>query len=341
MPLFRIRHFFQSMHALTLSITLACSFGSTSVQANATAESNDYQQILKEQRQWAGLSTKTLRVGDVVWSYSEGGSKERPTLLLLHGLAGCRDTWNPVARQLTRTYHVVIPDLPSCGSTHIPKEFDLSLPNITEQLRRFVETAGIQNNLHVAGHSVGGTVALFYASKYAFDTQSLFLISTGGLFKSNSTPYLNNPVYLKQLLVNQPGDLNFVTHKVMFSPPFVPESIKKLQEKSLMAQSAESAKLITELYEMNQQSSITSFNSMLKSIEAPTLILWGNQDQVVNPEVAFEIKSLIKHAQTPIMLNNVGHIAILEVPERVTESYLDFLNQIQFQNKSAPKPQAY
>lgn len=337
MLLFRVRHFLKSLCSLSLS--MICLLGTSTVQANTGTEATDYQQILQEQRQWAGLQSKTLRIGDIVWSYSEGGAQNKPTLLLLHGLAGCRDTWNSVARQLTRSYHVIIPDLPSCSSTRVPKDFDLSLPNMTEQLRRFVETAGIQNNLHVAGHSLGGTVALFYASKYAFDTRSLFLISSGGLFKSNRTPYLNNPVYLKQLLVNQPGDLNFVINKVMFSPPFVPESIKKLQEKFLMSQSAESAKLITQLYELNKQSSINAFDGMLKSIEAPTLILWGNQDQVVNPEVAFEIKSLIKHAQTPIMLNNVGHIAILEVPERVTESYLDFLNQLP--NTSAPKSQGY
>lgn len=337
MLLFRVRHFLKSLCSLSLS--MICLLGTSTVQANTGTEATDYQQILQEQRQWAGLQSKTLRIGDIVWSYSEGGAQNKPTLLLLHGLAGCRDTWNSVARQLTRSYHVIIPDLPSCSSTRLPKDFDLSLPNMTEQLRRFVETAGIQNNLHVAGHSLGGTVALFYASKYAFDTRSLFLISSGGLFKSNRTPYLNNPVYLKQLLVNQPGDLNFVINKVMFSPPFVPESIKKLQEKFLISQSAESAKLITQLYELNKQSSINAFDGMLKSIEAPTLILWGNQDQVVNPEVAFEIKSLIKHAQTPIMLNNVGHIAILEVPERVTESYLDFLNQLP--NTSAPKSQGY
>lgn len=337
MLLFRVRHFFKSLRSLSLS--MICLLGTSTVQANTGTEVSDYQQILQEQRQWAGLQSKTLRIGDIVWSYSEGGAQNKSTLLLLHGLAGCRDTWNSVARQLTRSYHVIIPDLPSCSSTRVPKDFDLSLPNMTEQLRRFVETAGIQNNLHVAGHSLGGTVALIYASKYAFDTRSLFLISSGGLFKSNRTPYLNNPVYLKQLLVNQPGDLNFVINKVMFSPPFVPESIKKLQEKFLMSQSAESAKLITQLYELNKQSSINAFDGMLKSIEAPTLILWGNQDQVVNPEVAFEIKSLIKHAQTPIMLNNVGHIAILEVPERVTESYLNFLNQLP--NTSAPKSQGY
>lgn len=46
--------------------------------------------------------------------------------------------------------------------------------NVTEQLRRFIEAAHIQDNLNIAGHSLGGTIAMFYASQYPFDTKSLF-----------------------------------------------------------------------------------------------------------------------------------------------------------------------
>lgn len=68
---------------------------------------------------------------------------------------------------------------------------------------------------------------------------------------------------------------------------------------------------------------------MLKSIEAPTLILWGKQDQIVNVEVATELKSLLKRAQPPILLNKVGHVPILEAPESVAENYLNFLEKTQ------------
>lgn len=330
------RKFLQVLMTIALSISTSGTllFSTTSQAATGTIETVDYSKILQEERAWAGLSTKTLRVGDVVWSYSEGGQANKPTILLIHGLASSRDSWNQVARSLTPYYHVIIPDLPSTGSTQVPANFDLSVPNVTEQLRRFVEAAHIQNNLNIAGHSLGGSIAMFYASQYPFDTQSLALISTGGLFQSNNTNYLKNPVYLKQLIVSQAGDLDFVYRKVMYNPPFIPSIIKKEQERLLISQAQETSKIINQLNELNKLYTPQSFAKMIRNIEAPTLIIWGKQDQIVNVEVAQELKSTLKHAETPVILNNVGHVPIIEAPERVVESYLAFLNQTQLQKNS-------
>lgn len=320
--------------------TTALVFGISSLmmlpttQAASSAEYIDYQKFLQEERAWAGLTSKTMRVGDVVWSYSEGGQVGKPTLLLIHGMTSSRDTWNPVVRALAQNYHVIIPDLPGSGSTQAPKDIDLTLPNLTEQLRRFIETAHIQNNLHIAGHSVGGSIAMLYASQYNFDTKSLFLISAGGLFKSNQTSYLNNPIYLKQLVITQPGDLNFVMNKVMVSPPFVPSVIKKQQEQLFISKSSDTNSLISHLLDLNKLYTVNSFALMLKNIEAPTLILWGKQDPIVNVEVATDLKTSLKHAEQPIILDRVGHLPIIEAPERVAESYLAFLKKQEIQNSA-------
>lgn len=306
-------------------------------EAANSAEFVDYQKLLQEERAWAGLTTKTLRVGDVVWSYSEGGQTHKPTLLLIHGIGNSRDTWNLIARHLSKQYHVIIPDLPGSGNTQTSKSFEMTLTHLTEQLRRFVEAAHIQKELHIAGHSVGGFIASLYASQYNYDTKSLFLISAGGVFKNNQTHYLNNPAYLKQLLITQPGDLNFVMNKIMYNPPFVPNVIKNQQEQLMITRSEDTTKLITHLLDLNKLYSINTFAAMLKNIEAPTLILWGKQDPIVNVEVATDLKASIKHARQPVILNQVGHLPIIEAPERVTQNYLDFLETLQRQQPTQPK----
>lgn len=298
---------------------------------HAAVDTLDYQKILQEERAWAGLSSKTLRVGDVAWSYSEGGDRSKPTILLIHGLGSSRDTWNDVAQQLTPYYHVIIPDLPFAGTTQVSENFDISVPNVTEQLRRFIEAARIQNNLNVVGHSLGGSIAMFYASQYPFDTQSLFLLSSGGVFKSNNTNYLKNPVYLKQLLVAQSGDLNFVMKKVMYNPPFTPSIINNEREKLLILKAQDNKKVIDQLDALNKLYTTTSFATMVRNIEAPTLILWGKQDQIVNVEVAQELKTIIKRSETPILLDRVGHMPLLEASTKVVDAYLSFLNKVQLQ----------
>lgn len=314
---------------ISLSTFGLFTFSNHTLAASNPPEYVDYLKIIQEERAWAGLTSKTLRVGDVVWSYSEGGDKNKPTVLLIHGLASSRDTWNNVAKSLTPYYHVIIPDLPSAGSTQVPENFDLSVPNVTEQLRRFIETAHIQDNLNIAGHSLGGTVAMFYAAQYPFDTKSLFLMSTGGIFKNNNTNYLKNPIYLKQLLITQKGDLDFVMKKVMFDQPFTASIIRNEQEKLFIAKAPDTAKIINQIDALNRLYTPTTFTTMVKNIEAPTLILWGNQDQIVNVDVANELKSILKRPEEPVLLNRVGHMPLLEAPERVADYYLNFLNKTQ------------
>lgn len=332
MPQMPSKTFLQFCRAALIFSSMAIGVSSLSLtNAYATTEFVDYQKVLQEERAWAGLSSKTLRVGDVVWSYSEGGDRSKPTLLLIHGLGGSRDTWNDVAHQLTQHYHVIIPDLPFAGTTQVPANFDISVPNVTEQLRRFIEAAHIQNNLNVVGHSLGGSIAMFYASQYPFDTKSLFLLSSGGVFKSNNTNYLKNPIYLKQLLVAQAGDLNFVLKKVMYNPPFTPAIINAEREKLLILKAQDTKKVIDQIDALNKLYTTTSFATMVRNIEAPTLILWGKQDQIVNVEVAQELKSMIKRSEKPIILDHIGHMPLLEAPDKVVDAYLSFLTKIQSQ----------
>ena len=72
-----------------------------------------------------------------------------------------------------------------------------------------------------------------------------------------------------------------------------------------------------------------SFARLTKSVEAPTLILWGKQDKIINVAAANELKSLLKRAEAPVILNNVGHMPLLEAEQEVAEHYLPFLAKSQ------------
>ena len=134
----------QSLKAGLFALALSFSFASHALENTVIKDKLSLQSYLLQERVTAGLKTKTLKVDDIVWSYNEGGAVDKPTILLIHGFAGNRDNWNRVAQFLTPYYHVVIPDLPTNGDTKVPDDFDLSMPNVTERLRRFVEAIHIQ-----------------------------------------------------------------------------------------------------------------------------------------------------------------------------------------------------
>ncbi|WP_296277984.1 alpha/beta hydrolase [uncultured Acinetobacter sp.] len=297
------------------------------VSQTQAAPSIDIQSVLQQERAWAGMETKRIKVGDIDWAYSEGGQAGKPTLLLVHGLAGSRDNWNRLARYLTPYYHVIIPDLPGQGDSKVPNDFDYSLPNLTEKLRRFAEAIKVDNGLNIAGHSMGGAVALLYVAQYPVDTKSLFLVDSAGVFKSANTPYLKDPTTLRNMLVSKPGDFDRLMKIAMNTPPFIPKELKDAQEKLMISQSANTSKLVEQLIVMSKLFTPDSFAIAARSIDQPVLIAWGDKDQIINVEAAAELKGLLKNAQEPVILKGIGHMPILEQEQLMVKPYLDFLGK--------------
>lgn len=313
----------QSLWALGLSTALVFSIGTNTASANI-----DMQSILQQERQWAGLSSKTIQVGDIQWRYSEGGKTDRPVLILVHGLSGSRDNWNRVARYLTPYYRVIVPDLPAHGDTKVADNFDLSIPNLTEKLRRFAESVNAEE-AHIAGHSMGGAIAMLYTGQYPTQTKSLFLVSAAGVYKTANTPFLKDPSQLSRMIVTKPGDFDRVFQLVSSKPPFLPKEIKVQQEKLMIQQSNGTRKMVDSLIAMSKLFTPDSFAMLMRMIDVPTLILWGEQDQIINADVAKELKSLIKTAREPIIMSGIGHLPILEAEQHVVDHYLKFLSETQ------------
>lgn len=330
MKILKSKHGFFS--ACALSIATLCgqiSLIQSSIAAQPEQAQHLLQQYLIEERNHAGLTNKSLKVGEITWSYNEGGQKNKPTIILIHGLAGSKDNWNRVAQFLTPNYHVIVPDLPTNGDTKTPNNFDFSIPNVTSQLRNFIEALDIDENLNIAGHSLGGSIATVYASQYPFDTQSLFLLNSAGIYKLANTPYSKNPNTLKNLIVTKTGDLDEVSRQLMQSPPRIPYQLKYAQEKLLISKSATTLKAVDQIIMLNKLYTPESFARLTRNIEAPTLILWGKQDRIFNVEVAKELYSLLKRPETPVILNNVGHMPLLEAEKQVAQYYLPFLAKTQ------------
>ena len=76
-----------------------------------------------------------------------------------------------------------------------------------------------------------------------------------------------------------------------------------------------------------------SFAMAGRIIDSPVLILWGDQDRIINKEVAQELQSILKNAEKPIIYKDVGHVPLLELDQVVAQDYLKFLNKVQLAKK--------
>jgi pimeloyl-ACP methyl ester carboxylesterase len=114
-------------------------------------------------------------------AYALGGREigTAPALLLLHGLACDKQTWDPVWKRLGERYTVVAPDLLGHGESDKPRG-DYSPGGYANGMRDLLTVLGIDKVTPV-GHSFGGAVAMQFAYQYPERTERLVLVDPGGL----------------------------------------------------------------------------------------------------------------------------------------------------------------
>lgn len=98
--------------------------------------------------------------------YVDWGNPDAPPLVLVHGGRDHARSWDWVARELRRDWHVVAPDLRghgdsgwALGGMYAVADFVLDLANLIDALR--VE------RVTLIGHSLGGAVSLMYTGVFA------------------------------------------------------------------------------------------------------------------------------------------------------------------------------
>ena len=110
-------------------------------------------------------------------SYRTAG--EGPVVLLIHGITGTSEQWEPVMRLLADRFTVLAPDLLGHGQSAKPRG-DYSLGAYAVSLRDLLVLLG-HRRATIVGHSLGGGVAMQFSYEYPVFSERLVLVSSGGL----------------------------------------------------------------------------------------------------------------------------------------------------------------
>jgi esterase len=94
-------------------------------------------------------------------------------LVLLHGLFGSGDNWFGVAPKLAEKFHVFAPDLRNHG--HSPHHPEMGYPLMAADVEKFFSAQKIES-AHVIGHSMGGKVAMQFASDFPARVNKLVVV---------------------------------------------------------------------------------------------------------------------------------------------------------------------
>jgi pimeloyl-ACP methyl ester carboxylesterase len=270
------------------------------------------------QRRSADLVKKEVQVDDHRIVYLEGGKGD--TVILLHGFGGYKDRWTAFAKYL-KGYHLVIPDVPGFGeSSQVPTD-SYDVESQVGRINRFVEVLKL-DKFHMAGNSLGGAFTATYGAKHPEKVLTLALLDTAGAPSQNKSEIL---LQLEKgnnlLLAGNTEDVEKLMALVYAKTPTIPPSFKKILIADWIAHRSFNKKIWNDVQPLHY-----SLAPILPLIQAPVLIIWGDQDNVLDAGgVAFLEKNL-KNYRTVIM-KDTGHCPMIEKPEETAKAYMSFLNE--------------
>lgn len=303
---------------------------------------------LKAYRGFAGMQVKYAdrKGGKGVWCYAEKGRsrtshhqepqpghshghrKTHPTLVFLHGFGADKDTWPSMVRHVPSNYHCVIIDLPGHGETSFVDDLDqLTMDSYAKSLREFLEVTGLDREpIHLIGCSFGGGVAGLFAHDYPECIAKLCLLC----------PAIKSPTLTKTFveLINGNSDLlvpttgeqfvrmiGLLTNKPQPYPAAIMQSFVNLN--FTKERQANLKKLLKNLV-------VDEFNNFeqkfpkIKAISKETLIIWGEDDEMLHVSGGYMIKDSVKNAKLKV-LKDCNHVIQLDQPWEAIKAILDFL----------------
>jgi pimeloyl-ACP methyl ester carboxylesterase len=268
----------------------------------------------------AGLELKRVTVDGLDIAYLEGGQGE--PLVLVHGFGADKDNFTRIAAHLTGQYHVVSLDLPGFGESSKPENADYTIGKQAERVHAFVQALGIKRS-HLGGSSMGGAIITAYALKYPDETASLWLLGPGGLSKAfdSGLGKTIKETGKNPLLAQTPEEFPAIMEFVMSKPPFFPHSFKRVLGERAAADYPLHSRIFEQLNDPKQPH--PTLDGLIKDIQAPTLVVWGNEDRALNYQASEIYKAEIPKAQV-IVMDGIGHLPMIEATKQSAEDYKNF-----------------
>ncbi|MFI5172968.1 MAG: alpha/beta fold hydrolase [Chitinophagales bacterium] len=241
------------------------------------------------------------------FKYVEEG--EGDVLMLLHGLFGALSNFFDIIEYFKATHKVVIPILPLY---ELPLD-ETTVTGYVNYVERFVAWKKYEHVI-VLGNSLGGHIALIYALQNPDKLKGVVLTGSSGLFESamgDSYPKRGDYDYIKKKAELTFYDPKFATKELVDELFEIVNDRNKVIRVLATAKSAIRQNLAEEV----------------AKIQAPTLLIWGQDDTITPPFVGEEFHKLLPNSKL-ILIDKCGHAPMMEQPEEFNHYLKEFLEEI-------------
>lgn len=272
------------------------------------------------------IPMKKISVEGFNISYIEKG--EGNPLVFVHGSPTSSFLWRNMIEELSAHGRIIALDLPGFGFSDPPKNEDYTISNYARILESFLEALSIEQATLIC-HDFGGPIVLTYALRHPEKYNRLIILDTflhrdlppwplswkiariwpfGEIFMGLGGRYITRSALEEGVM-----DKSRISDQVLrryYMPDGNPDKLNKTMLGTLRIDYMEDLEFI---------------ENNLKTIEKPTLILWGEDDKFLPLSLGARIQKDIKGSRMEI-IPNCGHFVQEDKPEQATEIIIDFLS---------------
>jgi pimeloyl-ACP methyl ester carboxylesterase len=306
------------------SILLCCAIAaSPAVAARAPAATPASAATLKVDLNAFDASKKTIALpnGETL-AYIDRGDPSGPAVVLIHGYTDSARDWVPMLPYVSKHYRLILVDIrghgqsskPECCYTRLDFAYDIKL---------LLDALGVRK-ADIVGHSLGSIIAQTFAEYWPERTAHVVLISsTGGAppDRPKKPPQFDFAAEIRKLKDPIEADSPFMIAWWDSPTPVDPDFIRRQRK------DAAGIPLRVWLAVLDQALPANMFSelqSTLPRLKAPTLLIWGSQDPIMEEDVRQTLRDALPAARVKIF-DGLGHNPFWEDPRGVAEVINAFL----------------
>ena len=258
------------------------------------------------------------------FAYVDRGNPQGPVVVLIHGYTDNARDWVPMLPFLSTRLRLILVDIrghgqsgkPECCYTRLDFAYDIKL---------LMDALGVAK-ADIVGHSLGSIIAQTFAEYWPERTRRVVLIaSTGGAPPGapKKPPQFDFAAEIRKLKEPIDADSPFMIAWWDSPTPVDPDFIRRQR------QDAAGIPLRVWLAVLDQALPADAYADLqgtLPRLKAPTLLIWGSKDPIMEPEVRQTLRDALPRAEVKIF-EGLGHNPFWEDPRAVAQTINAFLDR--------------
>ncbi len=266
---------------------------------------------------------KTAQLPDgVTLAYIDTGNPTGPPVVLIHGYTDSARDWVPVLPYLSKRFRLILVDIrghgksskPECCYTRLDFAYDIKL---------LLDALSIRQ-ADVIGHSLGSIIAQTFAEYWPERTDRVVLVSSTGGRPPGSTapPQFDFAAEIRKLKDPIDPDSPFMIAWWDSPTPVNPDFIRRQRQDAAAIPLKVWLAVLDEA--LPNATIYADLQSTLPRLKAPTLLIWGSKDPIMEEPMRKTLRDALPGAQVKIF-EGLGHNPFWEDPAAVARVINAFL----------------